>query len=480
VELVQNYISGKYVSARSEDRLELFDPAIGEVYGHLMDSNSDDVRDAVMAASDAFPVWSALTLDERSGYLMSIAEEINSRLDEFSEFESRDTGKPLALARSLDIPRSISNFKFFADHAKDFKFESDINSDISTNHISRFPLGVVCCISPWNLPLYLFTWKIAPALVVGNTVVAKPSEITPYTAYLLGDVCSKIGLPPGVLNIVHGRGATTGDLLVKDENIKAISFTGGTATGKTIFKNASDSFKKLSLEMGGKNPAVIFEDCDYDKMLDTIVRSSFSNQGQICLCSSRILIERSIYERFKKDFCSQVSNLIIGDPMDIDTQFGAISSEEHFLKINNYIELARQEGASILTGGTAEKLNGRCSDGWFIKPTIIEGLDQSSRLNQEEIFGPVVTLQPFDSEYDAIEMANNTEYGLSATIWTEDLDKGRRISRNIEAGVIWINCWLLRDLRTPFGGMKSSGLGREGGDDAIKFFTEQKNICLPR
>jgi len=480
VELVQNYISGKYVSARSEDRLDLFDPAIGEVYGHLMDSNSDDVRDAVMAASDAFPVWSALTLDERSGYLMSIAEEINSRLDEFSEFESRDTGKPLALARSLDIPRSISNFKFFADHAKDFKFESDINSDISTNHISRFPLGVVCCISPWNLPLYLFTWKIAPALVVGNTVVAKPSEITPYTAYLLGDVCSEIGLPPGVLNIVHGRGATTGDLLVKDENIKAISFTGGTATGKTIFKNASDSFKKLSLEMGGKNPAVIFEDCDYDKMLDTIVRSSFSNQGQICLCSSRILIERSIYERFKKDFCSQVSNLIIGDPMDIDTQFGAISSEEHFLKINNYIELARQEGASILTGGTAEKLNGRCSDGWFIKPTIIEGLDQSSRLNQEEIFGPVVTLQPFDSEYDAIEMANNTEYGLSATIWTEDLDKGRRISRNIEAGVIWINCWLLRDLRTPFGGMKSSGLGREGGDDAIKFFTEQKNICLPR
>ena len=480
MELVQNYISGKYVSAKSEDRLDLFDPAIGEVYGHLMDSNSDDVRDAVMAASDAFPVWSALTLDERGGYLMSIAEEINSRLDEFSEFESRDTGKPLALARSLDIPRSISNFKFFADHAKDFKFESDINSDISTNHISRFPLGVVCCISPWNLPLYLFTWKIAPALVVGNTVVAKPSEITPYTAYLLGDVCSKIGLPPGVLNIVHGRGATTGDLLVKDENIKAISFTGGTATGKTIFKNASDSFKKLSLEMGGKNPAVIFEDCDYDKMLDTIVRSSFSNQGQICLCSSRILIERSIYERFKKDFCSQVSNLIIGDPMDIDTQFGAISSEEHFLKINNYIELARQEGASILTGGTAEKLNGRCSDGWFIKPTIIEGLDQSSRLNQEEIFGPVVTLQPFDSEYDAIEMANNTEYGLSATIWTEDLDKGRRISRNIEAGVIWINCWLLRDLRTPFGGMKSSGLGREGGDDAIKFFTEQKNICLPR
>jgi aminomuconate-semialdehyde/2-hydroxymuconate-6-semialdehyde dehydrogenase len=445
-----------------------------------MDSNSDDVRDAVMSASDAFPLWSALTLNERVGYLISIAEEIDSRLDEFSEFESRDTGKPLALARSLDIPRAISNFKFFADHAKNFKFESDINSETSTNHISRFPLGVVCCISPWNLPLYLFTWKIAPALVVGNTVVAKPSEITPYTAYLLGDVCSKVGLPPGVLNIIHGRGTTTGDLLVKNENIKAISFTGGTATGRLISKNASDSFKKLSLEMGGKNPAVIFEDCDYDQTLDTVVRSSFSNQGQICLCSSRILIEGSIYEQFKKDFCSKASKLVIGDPMDIDTQFGAISSEEHFSKINNYIELARQEGASILTGGNTSKLNGRCSNGWFIKPTIIEGLDHSSRLNQEEIFGPVVTLESFDSESDAIEMANNTDYGLSATIWTEDLDKGRRISRGIEAGVIWVNCWLLRDLRTPFGGMKNSGLGREGGDDAINFFTEQKNICLPR
>jgi len=480
VELIQNYISGKYVSTTSEDRLELFDPAIGEVYGHLMDSNSDDVRDAVMSASDAFPAWSTLTLDERAGYLMSIAEEIDSRLDEFSELESRDTGKPLALARSLDIPRSVSNFKFFADHAKNFKFESDINSETSTNHVSRLPLGVVCCISPWNLPLYLFTWKIAPALVVGNTVVAKPSEITPYTAYLLGDVCSKVGLPTGVLNIVHGRGTTTGDLLVKNESIKAISFTGGTATGRLISKNASDSFKKLSLEMGGKNPAVIFGDCDYDQMLDTVVRSSFSNQGQICLCSSRILIEGSIYEQFKKDFCSKVSKLVMGDPMDIDTQFGAISSEEHFLKINNYIELAREEGASILTGGSASTLNGRCSNGWFIKPTIIEGLDQSSRLNQEEIFGPVVTLQSFDSESDAIELANNTDYGLSATIWTEDLDKGRRISDSIDAGVIWVNCWLLRDLRTPFGGMKNSGLGREGGDDAINFFTEQKNICLPR
>ena len=480
MELIQNYISGKYVDPRSNSKLELHEPATGVVYGQLIDSNSEDVQEAVSSAKNAFPSWSALSLVDRSNYLMAIAEEINNQSDNFSKFESRDTGKPLSLARSLDIPRAISNFKFFAEHAKDFKFEWDLISDVSINHVSRSPLGVVCCISPWNLPLYLFTWKIAPALVTGNTVVAKPSEVTPYTAYLLGDVCSKVGLPPGVLNIVHGKGSTTGELLVNNKEIKAISFTGGTSTGKLIFKNASDSFKKLSLEMGGKNPAVIFDDCDYDLMLETVVRSSFSNQGQICLCSSRILVQSSIYEKFKSDFCSKVSGLVIGDPMDPMTQFGAISSEQHFLKIKKYIEIAIEEGASVLTGGNVEKLNGRCSKGWYLQPTIIEGLNHSSRLNQEEIFGPVVTLQPFSTELDAVEMANSTDYGLSATIWTKDLDKGQRVSSSIDAGIIWINCWLLRDLRTPFGGMKNSGLGREGGDDALKFFTEQKNICLPK
>ncbi len=479
MELIQNYINGVYVPTSSNERVDLHDPATGQVYGHLMDSNIDDVDHAVRSAKDAFPIWSALTLHERADYLIAIAEEVSSRLDEFSKFESRDTGKPISLARSLDIPRSISNFKFFADHAKNFDFESNLNSKRSNNQIIKFPLGVVCCISPWNLPLYLFTWKIAPALIVGNTVVAKPSEVTPYTAYLLGDVCSNIGLPPGVLNIIHGRGNTTGDLLVRNKSIKAISFTGGTETGRSIFKNASDSFKKLSLEMGGKNPAVIFDDCDYERMLDTVVRSSFSNQGQICLCSSRILTEKTIYEQFKNDFCSKISELVIGDPLETETEFGAISSEQHFLKINSYIELARQEGARILTGGEIKKMNGRCTDGWFVKPTVIEDLDHSSRLNQEEIFGPVVTLQPFDSESDAVQLANDTDYGLSATIWTEDLEKGQRVSRSIEAGVIWINCWLLRDLRTPFGGIKNSGLGREGGDEAINFFTEQKNICVP-
>ena len=478
MELIQNYISGQYVNAISDDIINIYEPATAKVYGELYDSNIEDVNSAVESAESAFPSWSALKVNERSNYLIAIAEKIHSRLDEFVSHESRDTGKPITLARSLDIPRSISNFKFFAEYAKNFEFELDLNSNESQNRITRLPIGVVCCISPWNLPLYLFTWKIAPALVTGNTVIAKPSEITPYTAYLLGDICSEVGLPPGVLNIIHGKGPTTGNLLVNHKSIKAISFTGGTSTGRLIFKSASNSFKKLSLEMGGKNPAIIFDDCDYEKMLDTVVRSSFSNQGQICLCSSRILIENSIYEKFKIDFCLKVSNLIIGDPIESSTNFGAISSFEQFKKINDYIDLAVYEGGKILLGGSQEKINGRCSNGWFIRPTIIEGLEPTSRLNQEEIFGPVVTLQPFETESEAINIANDTDYGLSATIWTKDLEKARRVSRSIEAGVIWVNCWLLRDLRTPFGGMKNSGYGREGGDYAMMFFTEQKNTCF--
>jgi len=478
MELIQNYISGQYVNAISDEIIKIYEPATAKVYGELYDSNIEDVNSAVESAERAFPSWSSLKVNDRSNYLIAIAEKIHSRLDEFVSHESRDTGKPITLARSLDIPRSISNFKFFAEYAKNFEFELDLNSNESQNRITRLPIGVVCCISPWNLPLYLFTWKIAPALVTGNTVIAKPSEITPYTAYLLGDICSEVGLPPGVLNIIHGKGPTTGNLLVNHSSIKAISFTGGTSTGRLIFKSASNSFKKLSLEMGGKNPAIIFDDCDYEKMLDTVVRSSFSNQGQICLCSSRILIENSIYEKFKIDFCLKVSNLIIGDPIESSTSFGAISSFEQFKKINDYIDLAVYEGGKILLGGSQEKINGRCSNGWFIRPTIIEGLEPTSRLNQEEIFGPVVTLQPFETESEAINIANDTDYGLSATIWTKDLEKARRVSRSIEAGVIWVNCWLLRDLRTPFGGMKNSGYGREGGDYAMMFFTEQKNTCF--
>jgi len=477
VEKLYNFINGKFVAPNSNQYLEIFEPATGQTYAQVADSNSADIENAYESAQNAFGNWSSLSVKERADYLNKIAEGLESRLDEFAEYESRDTGKPISLAKSVDIPRAVSNFRFFADYGQEFNFESELNNDQSHNKIIRSALGVIGCISPWNLPLYLFSWKIAPALIAGNTVVAKPSEITPFTAFKLGEICQDAGLPPGVLNIIHGQGSIAGDALVNHSKIKAISFTGGTTTGKLIAKKTASSFKKLSLEMGGKNPSIIFSDCDFDKMMKTVVRSSFSNQGQICLCSSRILVEESIYKKFKTNFIQRVSDLRMGDPSEIETQFGALSSKGHFDNVIDYIEIAKQEGGKILVGGNAKKLNGRCGNGWFIEPTIIEGLNNSCRTNQEEIFGPLVTLQSFKSEKDAIQLANETEYGLSATIWTEDNEKANRVSALIDAGVIWVNCWLVRDLRTPFGGMKQSGLGREGGDEALRFFTEPKNIC---
>ncbi len=465
------------MAPNSNQYLEIFEPATGQIYAQVADSNSTDIENAYESAQNAFGNWSSLSVKERADYLNKIAEGLESRLDEFAEYESRDTGKPISLAKSVDIPRAVSNFRFFAEYGQEFNFESELNNDQSHNKIIRSALGVIGCISPWNLPLYLFSWKIAPALIAGNTVVAKPSEITPFTAFKLGEICQDAGLPPGVLNIIHGQGSIAGDALVNHSKIKAISFTGGTTTGKLITKKTASSFKKLSLEMGGKNPSIVFSDCDFDKMMKIVVRSSFSNQGQICLCSSRILVEESIYEKFKTNFIQRVSDLRMGDPSEIETQFGALSSKGHFDKVIDYIEIAKQEGGKILVGGNAKKLNGRCGNGWFIEPTIIEGLNNSCRTNQEEIFGPLVTLQSFKSEKDAIQLANETEYGLSATIWTEDNEKANRVSTLIDAGVIWVNCWLVRDLRTPFGGMKQSGLGREGGDEALRFFTEPKNIC---
>ncbi len=477
MEKLYNFINGKFVAPNSNQYLEIFEPATGQTYAQVADSNSADIENAYESAQNAFGNWSSLSVKERADYLNKIAEGLESRLDEFAEYESRDTGKPISLAKSVDIPRAVSNFRFFAEYGQEFNFEFELNNNQSHNKIIRSALGVIGCISPWNLPLYLFSWKIAPALIAGNTVVAKPSEITPFTAFKLGEICQDAGLPPGVLNIIHGQGSIAGDALVNHSKIKAISFTGGTTTGKLIAKKTASSFKKLSLEMGGKNPSIIFSDCDFDKMMKTVVRSSFSNQGQICLCSSRILVEESIYEKFKTNFIQRVSDLRMGDPSEIETQFGALSSKGHFDKVIDYIEIAKQEGGKILLGGNAKKLNGRCGNGWFIEPTIIEGLNNSCRTNQEEIFGPLVTLQSFKSEKDAIQLANETEYGLSATIWTEDNEKANRVSALIDAGVIWVNCWLVRDLRTPFGGMKQSGLGREGGDEALRFFTEPKNIC---
>ncbi len=477
MEILYNFINGEFQPPSSNQYLDVYEPATGQVYSKVADSNDTDVENAVQAAQNAFGKWSVTSMDDRANFLNKVADGIESRLDELAQFESRDTGKPVSLAKSVDISRAVSNFRFFADFAQSFEFESQLNSDQSNNTIVRSPLGVVGCISPWNLPLYLFTWKIAPALVAGNTVVAKPSEITPYTAFILGEICNDVGFPPGVLNIIHGQGNTAGDALVSHPNVKAISFTGGTATGKMIAQKTTSSFKKISLEMGGKNPAVIFSDCNFDKTVYNLVRSSFSNQGQICLCSSRILIEESIYEKFKTEFISKVTELHIGDPSNEGTQFGAVSSKGHFDKVIHHLELAKNEGGQILTGGQSYNVNGRCESGWFIEPTVIEGLSNNSRTNQEEIFGPVVTLQSFSSEAEAIAKANESEYGLSATIWTEDGDKANRVSSQIDAGVVWVNCWLVRDLRTPFGGMKQSGLGREGGEEALRFFTEPKNIC---
>jgi len=479
VEQLYNFINGEYIPPSLNQYIDVFEPAVGKVYAQVSDSNSNDVEQAFRFAENAFADWSGLTIKERADFLNRIADEIESRLDEFAFYESKDTGKPITQARTVDIPRAIANFRFFSEYGYSFEFETKLTDDISNNKVLRSPLGVVACISPWNLPLYLFSWKIAPALIAGNTVLAKPSELTPYTAFKLGEICQDSGLPAGVLNIIHGQGSVAGDALVSHPKIKAVSFTGGTATGKLIAKKTASSFKKLSLEMGGKNPAIIFSDCRYDTMLDTVTRSSFSNQGQICLCSSRILIEKSIYDKFKKDFISRVSELIVGDPNDEDTQFGALSSQAHYNKILDYIDLGKKEGGEILLGGNAVKINGRCKDGYFIEPTIFQGLKNSCKTNQDEIFGPVVALIPFDTEEDVIRIANNIKYGLSATIWTEDKVKAQRVAREIDAGVIWLNCWLVRDLRTPFGGMKKSGLGREGGDDALRFFTEPKNICTP-
>jgi aminomuconate-semialdehyde/2-hydroxymuconate-6-semialdehyde dehydrogenase len=477
MEVLSNFINGDYVNPKSNNYLDVFEPATGQVYCLVPNSNGDDIHLAVNSAIDAFPEWSSLSLDERSLYLKTIAEMIESRLDEFAKYESKDTGKPISLAKSLDIPRAVSNFRFFAEYASQFEFEFNINNDSSHNTVIRSPLGPVGCISPWNLPLYLFTWKIAPALITGNTVVAKPSELTPFTAFKFGEICKDAGLPAGVLNIIHGQGLTAGDALISHSGIKAISFTGGTATGKVIASKSAPMFKKLSLEMGGKNPAVVFSDCDYDAMLETVVKSSFSNQGQICLCSSRIMVEENIYNKFRKDFVEKVSALIVGDPIEDSTQIGSITSKPHLDKVMTYIELAQKEGGTILTGGKQVTIKGRCEGGWFVEPTVIDGLINSCRTNQEEIFGPIVTIIPFKDEGEAIDIANDTEYGLSATIWTEDIDKATRVARNIDAGVIWINCWLVRNLRTPFGGMKQSGMGREGGTEILNFFTEPKNIC---
>jgi len=476
--IIQNYINGVLQAPVNGKFIDNYEPATGKVYGQIPESDAADIQLAVDAANAAFPAWSQLGHMKRAAIMMKISEGILAALDAFAEAESLDNGKPVKLAKAVDIPRAVDNFHFFATAIEHFASESHFMEQTAINYTLRRPIGVVGCISPWNLPLYLFTWKIAPALAAGNCVVAKPSEITPLTSYLLSEVCIEAGLPAGVLNIVHGTGPSAGQAIIEHPEIKAISFTGGTATGKRIAATAAPMFKKLSLELGGKNPNIIFADCDFEQMLKTTILSSFSNQGQICLCGSRILIERSIYDQFKNAFVEKVKALSIGDPKT-DVNIGAVVSKAHQEKVLSYIELAKQEGGTILCGGTAfQPVDERIKKGYFIYPTVIEGLPQSARCNMEEIFGPVVTLQAFDTEEEALSIANATEYGLAATVWTTNLNRAHRVAEQLQSGIIWINCWLLRDLRTPFGGMKSSGVGREGGWEALRFFTEPKNVCV--
>jgi aminomuconate-semialdehyde/2-hydroxymuconate-6-semialdehyde dehydrogenase len=478
MQYIRNYINGQLSQPASNNYLDNFDPSVGKVYSYLPDSDERDVEAAYQAASAAFPAWSTLSKDKRSQYLLKIADLIEKNLDRLAEAESRDNGKPLKLAKTVDIPRAAANFHFYGTAILHYASHAHSMEGMAINYTLRQPVGVAGCISPWNLPLYLFTWKIAPALAAGCTVVAKPSEITPMTAFLLSEICIEAGLPAGVLNIVHGLGAKVGNAIVSHTHIPLISFTGGTVTGKHIASIAAPMFKKLSLELGGKNPNIIFADCDYNKMLQTTIQSSFSNQGQICLCGSRIFIERSIYDRFKNDFVSGTKALTIGKPSDETTKIGAVVSESHLQKVLSYIQLAKEEGGQVLCGGKRLLLDGDEAGGYYLEPTVIEGLAYTCRTNQEEIFGPVVTLTPFDTEEEALLMANSTVYGLASMVWTENLTRAHRIAEKIHAGIVWINCWLLRDLRTPFGGVKASGVGREGGFEALDFFTEPKNVCI--
>lgn len=475
---LENYIGGNLIGPLNGNFIDNINPATGQVYGQIPDSHKRDVDAAVHAAQKAFPAWSTSTTEERFGLLNRIADMIDANLDELALAESNDNGKPLWLSKKVDIPRASANFRFFATGIMHFASESHTMEDKAVNYTLRQPLGIVGCISPWNLPLYLFTWKIAPALAAGNCVIAKPSEVTPATAYLLSKICIEAGLPPGVLNIIHGTGPGAGEAIVTHPDIKAISFTGSTRAGERIASLAAPKFKKLSLELGGKNPAIIFADCNWERMMGDTIRSSFSNQGEICLCGSRILIEESIYEKFRNEFVERTKALPVGDPLEDNSKQGAIVSKVHYEKILRCIETAKKEGGKVLCGGNAVQLTGRCENGYFIEPTVIEGLGPSCQTNQEEIFGPVVTLQTFKTEEEALELANATEYGLAATVWTQDISRANRVSAKLQSGIIWVNCWLLRDLRTPFGGVKNSGVGREGGWEALRFFTEPKNVCI--
>ena len=478
---IGNFIGGQFTAPAGGKYLDNIEPATGKPYSKVADSDARDVELAVAAAEKAFPAWSRTPAADRSRILLKIADLIERDLERLARAESIDTGKPLSLARSLDIPRAASNFRFFATAILHTESEAHITDGVAFNYTLRQPRGVVGLISPWNLPLYLLSWKIAPALACGNTAVAKPSELTPMTAYLLCELCREAGLPEGVLNVVQGTGPKVGAPITAHPKVGTISFTGGTVTGRKVAEASAALFKKVSLELGGKNPNIIFADADQNAAIAGSLRSSFANQGQVCLCGSRVFVEQSAYPEFVRRFIAAASRLKIGDPLETGTDQGAIVSKTQLEKVAFYVDLAREEGGKIALGGsTPTSVNERCQSGYFFEPTVITDLPVSCRVNREEIFGPVVTITPFDSEEEVIGYANDNEYGLASSVWTQNLNRAHRVAEQIHTGTVWVNCWLVRDLRVPFGGMKQSGVGREGGEEALRFFTEPKNICIAK